>query len=364
MPLHHPFAADLQTGDLLFPRVPDSALEAHVRPHPFWRAPSGAALEQKMADFLGQEAVDMLQDEALHPDVSGLLNSPAQGPGPWLEMLEQDPAAAKARKAEREMLLLFILREAFPDLLQAWLGMSVLQFLQHPLRQILLGALEREAGGDSFFVGHVAMVLRERDGAHADDGDVWVIEANTTDFSHYGVALNRYWADNEPTDRVVQGPHGLDRMRGWANRRLAQGQAIWHSRFLAAHSDAAAALPWRQRLVNHAKFYLGRPYGFFDNPTFGDAGRLYCGEFVQRVFQDAQPANQDWQVAQNRQWDWLLQHLGDLGSPTFVKDVSNALTQELRLKMKGKPFFLLTLHMLYRSAALKHLSPAGAGPYA
>lgn len=312
-----------------------------------------------MADFLGPQAVEMLQDEALHPDVSGLLSTPVQRPVWALEKLGMDAA-----KAEREMLLLFILREAFPDLLQQWLGMSVLQFLLHPLRRILLGALEREAGGDSFFVGHVAMVLRERDGAHADDGEVWVIEANTTDFSHYGVALNRYWVDGEPTAPVVPGAHGLDRMRGWANRRLAQGQAIWHSRLRAAHHDAAAALLWRQRLVDHAKRYLGRPYGFFDNPAFGDAGRLYCGEFVQRALEDTEPANQAWQVAQNRAWDWLLQNLGDLGSPAFVKEVSAALTPQLRQQMQGKPFFLLTLHMLYRSAALVHLSPPGAGPYA
>lgn len=347
MPLHYPQPQDLKTGDLLFPRVPapvakpaDDALDA-------WTG-------QPLRKLLGVNAVQMLYDRRFRPDVSGLLEP--QGLRP--KGKKQDPEQARIKLAGRELLVLLILvrtSRVVRDLLGDWLDMSVGEFLRHPLRKILFGALA--PGGEShLFVGHVAMVLRERDGAHADKGDVWVIEANTTDFSHYGVALHRYWAEREPTGRIEPGAHGYNRMRGWANRRLAQGDAIWHSRLAPACADDRRTLEWRQSLVNQAKRYLGTPFGFFDDPEFGSASRLYCGEFIQKVFADVEP-DQAWQVGQNRSWDWLLTHLDVLGPPEFVNDVMNALTADLRESVQGQPFFLLTLPMLYRSAQLRHIGP-------
>lgn len=361
MSLHYPLPKDLNTGDLLFPRVPNdgarsTALGVHGTLETLWNHVGRAWAERPLRELLGPDAVDMLEDETVHPDVGGLLATPTQPREQWLESLAAEDRA-RMEFAGREMLLLFILRTTLKKLVKDWLGMTVGEFWRHPLRRILLGALE-PGGQAQFFIGHVAMVLRERDGAHADDGEVWVIEANITDFSHYGVAQHRYWVDGEPTGWTKPGDHGHDRMRGWANRRLAQGEAIWHSRLIPADADPARASQWRQHLVNRAKRYLGTPYGFFDDPEFGHTGRLYCGEFVQRVFTDTE-ADAAWHVDQNLWWAWLFKNLDALGPPDFVKEVDKALTLDLRRKMQGEPFFLLTLPMLYRSAQLLPIGPGG-----
>lgn|GEM_PF-1897244 len=360
MTLSHPSPAQLQTGDLLFPRLPGKAYQGEGLSAQ-WGAPmlSGTS-DMRLREYLGQDAIEMLQNEAQHYDVSALLAEPDTRSPLFAPLGPKHPDSASQRK--REMLLLVILWRAFPTLLKSWLDMTVTQFLQHPLRSLLVGALDRETGG-GFFVGHVGMVLRERDGVHAPEGPLWVIEANTTDFSHYRVALHRYLVEGEPTAFETEDEHALPRLRGWANRRLALGQSIWHSRHATLHRADAHALALQQRLVDVAKSYLGRPYGFFDDPTFGDAGRMYCGEYVHRVFEDTGGAGL--RVDHNRRWAWLYDHLDALGSQDFGDHVRQAVQADgLYARMQDRPFFLLTLHMLYRSEELVHLHQPDGMPYA
>ena len=393
--LHHPEPCALQTGDLLFPKVAKSS------PSPLWLSlrrrldrpdpDDGRTLREYLSQSIGEDAVDALENDAYTLDVSALLARPrvrlpvasafsadlsrialdlsrlsraphdgaagAQDLGQDLRTLSGEltrvAAASSARnKADRTYLMLVILWKAFPELLGDWLKMTVAEFLQHPLSDLLIGALERESG-PGFFVGHVAMVLRERDGAHAPDGDKWVIEANTTDFSHYRVAIHPYLVPGEPLAEPQPGDAVPARLRGWANRRLSSGESIWHSRHKSLLDDDtnAGVLDMRRRLVDVAKSYLGRPYGFFDDPQFGDDGRFYCGEYVHKVFERVGAGAL--KVDENRTWDWLYTNRALLGDAAFVTRLEHAMKKGgLLKKMQGKQFFLLTLPMLYKSSTL------------
>jgi hypothetical protein len=396
--LHYPAEKSLQTGDLLFPKVVPSS------PSPVWLSlrrrlersdpGNGKTLRAYLSDAIGPDAVQVLKNDAFTMDVSALLAPPrvrstsasalgaemskiasqlssgAFDPGQGLSMLggelmrlaakESDPRA----EADRTYLMLVILWKAFPELLDDWLDKSVVEFLGHPLYKLLIGAIENESG-PGLFVGHVAMVLCERDGAHAANGRVWVIEANTTDFSHYRVAVHPYLVPGEPEAVPAPGDVVFPRLRGWANRRLSLGESIWHSRhksLLAGDADAGA-LDMRQRLVDVAKSYLGRPYGFFDHPDFGDDGRFYCGEFVHKVFQRV--GGELLKVDENRTWNWLYENRALMGDATFVQRLEHAMKAGgLLQQMQGKAFFLLALPMLYKSAALlPQQDPKDTPPY-
>lgn len=407
---HHPHPDALQTGDLLFPRAAAlaapsvwlSVRERIDRPDPRMDAPLG----EYLVETQGRERLDALRahladERPFHHDVSAVLArtrparlepglaqelatlshqlttmdaaQAASGPladlglGLWslgreLQWLAS-PSRAGTTPEDRTWLLFVILVKAFPELLQAWLSMTVRQFLEHPLSRLLTGALQ-SGSSPGFFVGHVAMVLREDDGAHADapHGKVWVIEANATDFAHYRVALHPYLVPSEPTARPAPGDTPPPWLRGWANRRLAAGESIWHSRHTTLEDDPDEARSLRRMMVGAAKRYLGRPYGFFDDPAFGDAGRFYCGEFVHQVFQDT--GNGRLRVDQNRTWNWLHLNRDLLSGPKFGAEVDAAMKAgNLLATMQGKPFFLLTLPMLYCSEGLKRCDAEGTPPY-
>ncbi len=404
--LHHPEPCALQTGDLLFPKVAKSS------PSPLWLSlrrrlvrpdpDDDRSLRDYLSQSIGEDAVEALENDAFTLDVSALLARPrvrlptasafsadltkiaqelsrlsrapddaaggARGLRQDLSMLSGEltrvAATSSTRsKADRLYLMLVILWKAFPKLLGDWLKMTVAKFLQHPLCELLFGAIERESG-PGFFVGHVAMVLRERDGAHAQGGDVWVIEANTTDFSHYRVAIHPYMVPGEPLAVPSPGDAAPARLRGWANRRLSMGESIWHSRHtgLMDGDGDAAVLDMRRRLVDVAKSYLGRPYGFFDDSRFGDDGRFYCGEFVHKVFERVGAGAL--KVDENRTWKWLYDNRALMGDAAFVTKLEVAMEEDgLLKKMLGTQFFLLTLPMLYKSSTLVPQDETTTPPY-
>jgi hypothetical protein len=413
--LHYPAEKSLQTGDLLFPKSLAKAVPAP--PQPLWashasawttlslRANARATLgvpggREKMVDFLDPELVQAARDRVAY-DVSALLAPPrvtehAAGSGPNLfasgvrlqllakaaggvspenlalaqemdgvafELLKK--GAAQTDEAEdpvRIALMFFILTKAFGGLIDDWLKMPVFKFVQHPLCDLLTGAL-RHSADEGFFVGHVAMVLRETDGAHDPAGKLWVIEANATDYAHYSVSVHPYFVADEGT-----APLGQRRVRGWLNRRLALGEAVWCSRHEALQADdgdAAAGArveALRARLVPLAKQYLGRRYGFFDNPDFGETGRFYCAEFVHRVFWDL--GDDAMGLDQHCQWEWLLANSALLGSEGFVERMRVAVHADgFRETIRGKPFFLLTLPMLYACQRLVRRDASGTPAY-
>jgi hypothetical protein len=401
---YYPVADALRTGDLLFPKLIRSNVATEASPARWTTLGLRSKVREvvdesdrspKMEAYVDPELVAAARTGVPY-DVSGLLQPPQSSsrlpttlatdmsrlcaklnsllaeagessPGKQAqvlklqslgrEMLHQaDAAADRLEDARRTSLMFFILTKAFPTLLNHWLGMTVRQFLRHPLSKLLLGAIERESG-EGLFVGHVAMVLRETDGAHDPAGKAWVIEANTTDFSHYSVAVHPYLVDGEPL-----GPTSLQglRLRGWANRRLAMGESLWHSRHIGLAGVDAEAL--RGQLVHEAKKYLGRRFGFFDDPAFGDDGRFYCAEFVHRVFTDL--GGDAMKLDQHRWWSWLVENAHLLGSAQFAAGVvADVHAQGLYDRMQKERFFLLTLPMLYTCNRLEKLPIAGAPAY-
>ncbi len=346
----HPDPDKLQTGDLLFPRP---AAVTHLQMlEAFSHAMAFAGGNKTLRDALGPDWLEVV-DAHSTPGYAALppqKNSILMEAGGRSLFDPSDPAHL--------YLLLRILRATFNDLLVDWLSMTVNEFIKHPISRILIGAINKDLG-DGFFVGHVAMVMREKDGEHADDGRPWVIEANITDFSRYRVSIHPY--HDEATDANT-GPDSA-RKRGWVNYRAAMGQKVWAARPLSlAAAGADQAKRTRMAIIREAKSLLGRPYGFFDHPSLGETDRLYCSEFVLSVFRAVSSAGMDLNVDDHRWWRWLLDNL----PPGAFK---NELEHDLQVgglydKVIARPFFLLTVQMLWRSARLGALLKPDGAEYA
>jgi hypothetical protein len=295
----------------------------------------------------------LLQDpDALtHPMAPPNLASLSGGfPGP------EDPDFLMAIKA--------VLEITFPQLLNGWLDMTVAEFVKHKIHTFLIDALTSPDVRLSFFVGHVGIVLREENGHSVDEGgNVYVIEANITDYSHYRVAIHPYYvgSDSSPANTLSssEAKEASQKMRGWVNRRCALGEYVW-----CARPEGLSIGNWKDQLVQKSKAYLGRPFGFFDRPTFGDDDRMYCAEYVWRVFNDIgktyASALQDKQT-----WGSMERYLGVSGQ----KQQQNLVSDIKRGQgfADSKPFFVLPPALLWNSGALNRLSNPGYAltePYA
>ncbi len=351
--IKYPHPRDLRTGDLLFPRKPVTLEKGIFDPLSLW---SPLQRQKTVGELLASKSLS----EFAALDLPGLeFDTLYARPRNDDKLLE---AAGDTNNAARLLFLIRILRVAFRELIVDWFGMTVDQFLRNPLVKVLMRALDGEIlNNDGFFVGHCAMVLRENDGAHSDDtstddgnGNVYVIEGNVSDFDHYRVAIHPYHVKGDGAD---------GRYRGWLNFRASQDNLVWHSRHAALEGagDAAAA-PLRQALLESAKTYLGTAYSFFDDSDFGHPGRLYCSEYLYRVFDDVRtgaltaPARPELlTVDDTRTWQWMKDNNprrkeGDMGD--VIRD---ALADPvIGPHVAGKPFFILTVQMLWRSA---HLTP-------
>jgi hypothetical protein len=193
-------------------------------------------------------------------------------------------------------------------------------------------------------------------------GQVYVIEANITDFSHYRVAMHPYWV--EDASSCTEGE-----LRGWANRRLALGQQVWSARPATLMTNACMPADKqavrRNALAMHAKRWLGRPYGFFDNPEFGEPDRMYCAEYLYRVFRDADEPGTTSPTdlgGGNRTWGWIQAYLKVTGQTKlhgYLEDLRKTKCFEAR-----RQFFVLTPPMVWSSPILGgHWNPKGQGPY-
>ncbi len=357
----------LRTGDMLFARkVPKSPLEASAV---FFSARlNPAQLEMRLPDYLGPALTLWLESgDDRH---SGVLERLTES---QLTTMRGTAEAAGSDNAKRLAFLIAILRAEFGELFEQWFNLTVDAFLKHPLAQVLLNALSGELK-DGFFIGHCALVLRERDGK-PDDGPqstAWVIEANATSFAHYGVSIRPYHVDDDGAD---------GRFRSWAAFRASRGDAVWHSRHLALDkAEDAATWAIRAQLAVRAKTYLGRSYSFFDAPAFADDGRLYCSEFIHRAFDDVRsgaggeaPHGEIDRVDDRRRWLWMKNN-NPPGSE-IGKAIEAAWT-DARIRdyvypppghpdhhPEGRPFFVLTVQMLWRSGVLKVLPLSGLGDY-
>ena len=384
-----PCPSTLKTGDLLFPRPPKNA-----RGNTGARFAAELLAERIKAKSSAVEKTDSLrvtmirwgektgqqdliksllaEDERVASHNEGiagatfvprsasgleLIYGPNQPRGSVWELMRQPNWAHLESGVDLEDPALFyslkaILKSEFPDITVPWLDMQVDEFLNHPITKFLLSALTAADVRDSFFVGHVAMVICE------PDGRPFVIEANATDFSHYRVAIHPYFVEGEATTVADElAVHTAEKMAGWVNRRCALGEHVWHARI-----NKAIAEPhdWpADEIVRKAKELLGRPYGFFDYPTFGNTSRLYCAELIVAVFERAIPAIR---LKDTMKWGWMRDYL----------KASNQ-TKEYKLVVKimldhrfpdDRDFFVMPPAMLWNSASLAAIFKPGDEEYA
>lgn len=337
-----PREEDLQTGDLLFPRgEPHNKLAMLYVETAFHPLLNG---DKPLEEVLGVRPVAQAEPPAPGYQVVRLVDSPQL----WIETAGGgfDP-----NRPDHLMLLLKILDATFGELTREWLNMTVRQFIRHPISRILIDAINKDLG-NGFFVGHCGLVLRERGGHDSDSGRAYVIEANITDFSHYRVSIHPYSdsSGNEPT-------------RGWVNYRCGLGQKVWHARPIALDGNRPGTGAIREAIVTHAKTLLGRPYGFFDNPCLGETDRLYCSEFVLSVFTQAGNSGANLDVTDHRCWKWLLENMAEPARTQLEKELRSG-DGRLYNWVITRPFFLLTVQMLWRSAALVAKHRPGNAPYA
>lgn len=344
-----PAVETLRTGDLLFPRcATTSVLETAAAPSDPGDAWSAALRARRLSEALGPALSALVHPDA-HADLAARLGSTPQ----TVEALRRE--APPGEDARRMALLLAILRVEFAPLIRDWFNLSVDDFKRHKLARVLMRAFDGDID-DGFFVGHCAMVLRENDGAHTNsaDGRVWVIEANATSFSHYGVAIHPYQVENDGQD---------GHLRGWAAARAAKGDAVWHARhrMLADDADQDRAEAIRHRIVPLAKAYLGRGYSFFESAVFGDAERLYCSELLHNIVRDTGELDR---VDTLRTWQWMKAN----NPPRRPGDIGHAIAdawqdERIRAYVEHRDFFILTVQMLWRSPSLQLLLMPGGRPY-
>lgn len=381
----------LRTGDLLFPRAlsgvgvagsPRTGLQSEpelpavmvaLGAHPArWSGTDGGSDDDRsMLDLLRPALAPLIEHigTATSQEVQRLLDGwsigPAQSHGDHGVIAHDLASGRRANLVDLDdvslqLKLLRIMSVAMPDLLQQWLAMSVTEFVRSALGRFLLHILGGGRASDAFFVGHIAMVVRSETGRLvAEDaalGDVFVIEANTTDYSHYRVALHPYRHPGtaslpSPTQRI-----------GWMDRRAALGEKVWMGRIAL---PAGQEVEFRRKLSEAALSLLGRPYGFFDHPGLGDSDRLYCSEFVHESCRMAAQALHlrlpD--VSDRCTWGWMLDYLHATGQ----RDV-HALVRDLMAERRfpaSRRFFVLSPAMIWNSASLAmRWSPPGQSGYA
>ncbi len=373
---HFPSPDSLRTGDLLFPRKASQTAEMGL-----------ATLAGMPAGFKSRHAAaNMKMGELLALQISTLA-APASPLAEQIEALIPKYASQPMWAADHEMgasphnsdlslddwkvmsLLLKIMKVEMGDLFQEWLDMSVKEFIRSDLGKFLFELLKTDSSRDeNFFVGHMAMVIRENWGQVVTDGSnagtAYVIEANTTDYSHYRVAVHPYWAEDEPDTLQPDAPNHptLGQLRGWANRRKAADEKVWSASVaqlvtVPNTSDLVASV------VAQAKRWLGRPYGFFDHPTFGDPDRMYCAEYLYKVFNEGSAATgQSVKLDDRRTWGWMRAYFAASGQP-HLHDLLERLMAEKSIDTQ-RPFFVLTPAMVWCSGAITGTqSPENEGPY-
>lgn len=410
-----PHVDQLQTGDLLFPRRPtpahkpvawgtlwakllsgpgtpvlmdarlrrtigdilveaDPELTERLRSGRPWRGyvPDPTRWPRVLPQALTTSATPLDADDVVEPPTvhESLLLQPDAGDHLFSEqraLLVQAGGFPGVDDPDFLFAMLTILRIEFPDLLEQWLDMSVEEFILSDIGRFFIDALTSPDVRLSFFVGHVAIVLREQDGQSVDapHGQVYVIEANITDYSHYRVSIHPYHCDtdiNPDTRPNAPASEWAQEMRGWVNRRCALGEYVWHAR---PAIDGGLG-DWHTPLMQACKKHLGRPYGFFDHPDFGEDDRLYCSEFVFRAFDDLGHLLPGFAKSlQDKQtWAGMRDYLRVSG-----QDEQRKLVEEI-MRTQGFPedraFFVMPPPVLWNSIALTRRTSPGweAAPYA
>jgi len=344
----------LETGDLLFPRKPANLSQfTEMRSNPNVNIQIAPGDKNKtVAEVLGPTRTAIL----LAGGASALV------PNMWAEnysRLQLESNSCGSDSSDLANKITKIVAAAFPKLIRDWLTMTMWQFALHPIKQFLEKAMCAPDVSGNFFVGHVAMVIREADGhsvTSSQGGIPYVIEANSTDFSHYRVSIHPYHAAGDTAYPQSSG--------GWVNNQCALGKKVWHGRPKCFETTlpGIATSEARQAITNTAKALIGRPYGILDNPEFANPDRLYCSEFVHTAYAGA--GRSDLILDEHRTWKWMQSFLNK--SSSDIGKIVTSIIDDPGLKIDPETaFFLLTPPMLWHSANMKPLWPdPTTDPYA
>lgn len=388
-----PAPAMLQTGDLLLPRLPTTAIKerlgtlgfttfTHFLARKKWgHHPAGKRTLRELRDtpsLLLQPARGPTTPPGLHAELLGL-------PSTWGSRLDLLSSYALSLEDIDIALLMNVLEAEFTDLIDQWLDMPLDDFINSDLGVFLLETLLTGDASTHFFVGHVSLVIRERDGLSTTleaGSELLVVEDNTTEYSHYRTAIHPYHLEIDPVPALTtEDPDGnrergvqvAATARGWVNRRRALGHQVWalRPRLLSDRSplNEGEKQDIRQRLAVEAKRLHGRPYGFFDHPHLGDDDRMYCAEFIKVVFDRVALTTGQSQLTVDalNTWDWMQDYQDPQypsGDQKLFQLIRNIRTQQPALADPNRPFFVLTPAMIAESPDMQELfTPPGGDRY-
>jgi hypothetical protein len=347
---HCPKPDELRTGDLLFPRKGGAVtMSVAAQWHSNWFDKKISTVIRDTNPLL-YRVISIEKNRKLLDSYSPGLRLQAS-PGMQLSTLLEKSGAQviDLDDPKVQMYLYKVFSLAFKELIDAWLEMTIKQFIASSIGKFLLTTLTANDARDSFFVGHLSMVIREHNGqvVYGNEGQAYVIEANVTDYSHYRVAVHPYCPQIELTGPVP----AENRALGWVTRRMAIGEKVWVARPGALPAgdqpDTNEQKNMKNRLVEQAKALHGRPYGFFDNPKFGDTDRVYCSEYLYSVFKSAAVPN----FGEHRTWKWVQAYLSASGQDEVRQLVDKLMKDHPVIKPENE-FFVLTPPMIWRSQAL------------
>lgn len=251
------------------------------------------------------------------------------------------------------------------------------QFYTDPLTKMLFEMLTAHDPRTNVFLGHVGLVIREKEGQNAigNDGNVYIIEANITSYSHYRVAMHPYFVSAE-VDQVKKylndniGNESIDyelaaaNVTGWLNRRTAMLEHVWHAR-PEATLDNGFKGDWQNAIINAAKAMHGRPYGFFDQPEMGDDDRMYCSEFIYNAFKRGVSDNAANLLKEKMTWDNVRLSLEKDGNTKMHGFIDDILSKKDRYtKVPTDPFFVFQPAILWNSPCLQSILEPGHNSYA
>jgi hypothetical protein len=311
---------DLDTGDLLFPRLSDAAKE-------------------KLKNSLTP------QNDSMHIDIDSMLANPRV----------------------TKLLINILTESGIDDLLKDWFNGDALKegskFKKDPLIGLLLNLLASNDVSNEVFIGHVGIVLRERE-------HVYVIECNITSYSHYRVSIHpyhvpsdadecslylnekyaEYLTHNDPEQDTTD--YGLHEAQatGWVNRRAAKLEHVWYARPKGLDDDM------KKNLASAAKELHGRPYGFFDHPQFGNDDRMYCSEYVCNAFKNGISPAKAPNLTDKMTWEYIEAYLSKVNNKkmlSFVQDILKDTKNQYKIK-PGDTFFVLPPAILWNSSGLEY----------
>lgn len=264
-----------------------------------------------------------------------------------------------------KLLLKILIAAGYEELIENWFKVdapdSVFDFMTNSLVQLLLQMLTASDVRTNLFLGHVGIVIKEND-------NVYVIEDNITSYSHYRVSIHPYYdksdesntskylneAYNEFTKLEDKSQDGTDydypasRATGWVNRRSAMLEHVWHVR------PKCKVDGWQMKLANAAKALHGRPYGFFDSPNLGNDDRMYCSEYVYTAFKQGLGKSEADNLLDKMTWGHVLTYLKNDGNAEMEKIVSDILTKHSKKITEVNQFFVLPPALLWNSSYVDH----------